>query len=58
MATIERKTRRYPLDLTDEEWAWVAPLLPKPAKRGRKPSVHLRDGSEAVRAIRYMARGT
>ena len=34
MARIERKTKRYPNDLTDEEWARIAPLLPKPAKRG------------------------
>ena len=53
MAAIERKTRRYPTDLTDEEWAWTAPLLPKPVKRGRKPSVDLR---EVVNANRYMTR--
>ena len=35
MAGIERKTKRYPSDLTDEEWARIAPLLPNPAKRGR-----------------------
>jgi len=29
MAEIERKTKRYPTDLTDEEWARVAPLLPR-----------------------------
>ena len=53
MAAIERKTKRYPSDLTDEEWARVAPLLPKPAKRGRKPDVDLR---EVLNAIRYMTR--
>ena len=30
MAEIERKTKRYPTDLTDEEWARVAPFLPWP----------------------------
>ena len=45
--------RRYPTDLTDEEWAQVEPLLPKPAKRGRKRAVDLR---EMLNAIRYMAR--
>jgi len=50
---IERKTKRYPTDLTDEEWARIAPLLPKPAKRGRKPAVDLR---EVLNAIRYMTR--
>ena len=37
----------------NEEWAQVEPLLPKPAKRGRKPEVDLR---EILNAIRYMAR--
>ena len=53
MAAIERKTKRYPSDLTDEEWARIAPLLPKPARRGRKPEVDLR---EVLNAIRYMTR--
>ena len=53
MAAIERKTKRYPTDLTDAEWARVAPLLPKPAKRGRKPDVDLR---EVLNSIRYMTR--
>ena len=29
----DRSKLRYPSDLTDEEWALVAPLIP-PAKRG------------------------
>ena len=53
MAAIERKTKRYPSDLTDEEWARLAPLLPEPAKRGRRPEVDLR---EVLNAIRYMTR--
>ena len=32
MAAIEKKTRRYPTDLTDEEWSQVEGLLPKPRK--------------------------
>ena len=52
MAKIEKKTKRYPSDLTDEEWARIEPLLPKPAKKGRKPAVDMR---EIVNAIRYMA---
>ena len=36
MAEIARKTKRYPSDLTDEEWERITPLLPKPPKRGRK----------------------
>ena len=53
MADIEKKTKRYPSDLTDEEWERIAPLLPKPAKRGRKPAVDLR---EILNAVRDMAR--
>jgi transposase len=53
MAAIERKTKRYPTDLTDAEWDRIAPLLPKPAKRGRRPGVDLR---EVLNAIRYMTR--
>ena len=32
----------YPSDLTDRQWAVVAPLLPPPAPRGRRRSVDLR----------------
>ena len=53
MAEIARKTKRYPSDLTDEEWERIRPLLPKPLKRGRKPAPNLR---EILNAIRYMAR--
>lgn len=53
MADIARKTKRYPTDLTDEEWLRIQPLLPKSPKRGRKVSVDLR---EMLNAIRYMAR--
>lgn len=53
MARIEKKTKRYPSDLTDEEWALVEPLLPKPAKTGRKRVTDLR---EVLNAIRYMVR--
>jgi putative transposase len=47
--------RRYPTDLTDEEWERVRPLLPKPPRRGRTPGVDLR---EMLNAIRYMARSS
>jgi transposase len=53
MAEIERKTKRYPTDLTDEEWARVEPFLPKPAKKGRRREVDFR---EVLNAIRYLAR--
>jgi hypothetical protein len=38
----ERKALRYPSDLTDAEWALVAPLIPS-ARRGGRP----RDGYDA-----------
>ena len=54
MADIARKTRRYPSDLTEPEWERIAPLMPKPAPRGRRPAVDFR---EILNAIRYTARG-
>jgi putative transposase len=53
MARIEKKTKRYPSDLTDEEWSSIEGLLLQPAKRGRKRTTDLR---EVVNAIRYMVR--
>ena len=53
MAAIEKKTKRYPSDLTDEEWLAIEPILPRPAERGRKRTTDLR---EVVNAIRYMVR--
>lgn len=52
-AKIERKTRRYPSDLTDEEWSAIAPLLPGAGRTGRKRRIDLR---EVLNAIRYMVR--
>ena len=53
MADIAKKTKRYPTDLTDEEWSRIESLLPRPPKRGRRRSVDLR---EILNAIRYMVR--
>jgi transposase len=53
MAEIERKTKRYPTDLTDEEWTKVEPLLPRRSKRGRPREVDLR---EILNAVRYLVR--
>src|SRR4051794_8539347 len=39
--------------MTDAEWERIKPLLPKPARRGRRPKVDLR---EILNAIRYLAR--
>jgi transposase len=53
MARIERQTKRYPSDLTDKEWAAVAPLMPGAARIGRQRRIDLR---EVLNAIRYMVR--
>jgi len=53
MAEIARKTKRYPSDLTDEEWAQIAPLMPKPGHRSRPRQVDLR---EIINALRYLVR--
>ena len=47
----DRKSLRYTHDLTDEEWALVAPLIP-PAKRGgNKRTVDVR---EIVNGLMYL----
>jgi transposase len=53
MAEIEKQTKRYPTDLTDEEWARIEPFLPGAAKSGRPARTDLR---EVLNAIRYLAR--
>ncbi|WP_261335453.1 IS5 family transposase [Rhizobium leguminosarum] len=49
-----RNQPRYETDLTDAERAVIAPLLPQPAPRGRKPAWPLR---EIINAIFYVLRG-
>ena len=34
MADVEKKSKRYPTDLTDEEWVRIEPFLPGAAKSG------------------------
>ena len=53
MAEIARKTKRYPSDLTDEEWARIEPLMLQPSRRGRPRKVDLR---EIINALRYLVR--
>ena len=38
-----RDRLRYPSDATDEEWAYVAPLIPKAKRGGRKREVNVRE---------------
>ena len=53
MAKIAKQTKRYPSDLTDEEWEVIAPLMPKPGRRGRPREVEFR---EVINAVRYLVR--
>ena len=53
MAEIEKKTKRYPSDLTDEEWSAVEPFLPGSGATGRPRRTDLR---EVLNAIRYLVR--
>jgi putative transposase len=48
------RSRCYPSDLTDSQWALVEPLLPAPARRSR-PEKHPR--RDVVDAILYVTRG-
>ena len=51
---IERATKkRYPCDLTDAEWEAMQPLLPAPARQGRRRKTDLR---EVLNALRYLVR--
>jgi transposase len=43
MADIEKKTKRHPTDLTDEEWERIKPFLPSAARKGHKPSLSRRE---------------
>jgi transposase len=49
------RSRRYPSDMTDEEWQVIAPLVPAgvPGRRGGRPARHSR--RDIVDAIRYVA---
>jgi transposase len=53
MATSPRVKRRYDTDLTDQQWAWIEPLLPPPSKDGPKEKHSRR---EIVNAILYVVR--
>ena len=48
-----KKTKRYPSDLTDEQWLEIAPLMPKPGRRGRPREVEFH---EVINAVRYLVR--
>ena len=43
-----RSSARYESDLTDEEWFFIEPLLPPPAKLGRRRTADLREICNAI----------
>ena len=47
------KIAQYDTDLTDAQWAYLHPMLPKPSKRGRPP----KDRRRIVDAILYLVKG-
>ena len=47
----DRSRLRYPSDLTDAEWALIAPLIPPARRGGRRRSV---DAREVLNAIFYV----
>ncbi len=53
MANLARKAKRYPSDLTDEEWERIASSTPKPGRLGRPREIEFR---EMINAVRYLAR--
>ena len=42
-ARYKRDQLRYPSDVTEEEWAQVAPLIPPARRGGRKRTVNIRE---------------
>src|ERR1700690_1501409 len=52
MTRIAKKTKRYPSDLTDEEWERIALLMTIPGRRGGPREVDFRAG---VKAVLYLA---
>ena len=47
----ERRDLRYPIDLTDEEWSLLEPLIP-PARRGGRPRTV--DVREVIKGLLYV----
>ncbi|MFT8523536.1 transposase [Gluconobacter oxydans] len=53
MARVPRKTKRYPSDMTDEEWERIVRLMPGPGRRGCSREVEFR---EVINAVRHLVR--
>ena len=45
---MSRTRRRYPSDLSDQEWALLEPLLASPERRGRPPKWPAKRVADAV----------
>ena len=45
-STVSRSA--YSTDLSDEEWKILEPLLTRPQKKGRKPSIYRREITNAI----------
>lgn len=50
-ARYDRSRLRYPSDLTDEEWALIAPRLPPARRGGNKRTVNLREVANGLMYI-------
>jgi transposase len=50
-ARYDRSKLRYPSDLTDEEWALMAPVIPRAKRGGNKRTVDVR---EVVNGLMYV----
>ena len=42
-ARYDRSKLRYPSDLTNEEWALIAPVIPRAKRGGNKRTVDVRE---------------
>src|SRR4051794_4220354 len=47
----DRSVLRYPSDVTDDEWAWIAPLIPPAKPGGNKRTVDVR---EVINGVMYV----
>jgi transposase len=47
------RTERYPSDITEAEWALIAPMIPPPRRGGRPRDTDMR---EVFNAVRYVLR--
>jgi transposase len=57
-ARYDRSRLRYPSDLTDDEWAWIRPLIPPARPGGNKRTVVERDlkGASQPRNVCHFVR--